>query len=103
MDIKELMALITKANENLESVKTKNDQLTTEINALNEKNISLKGDFDKLKEAGDSDASKKLANQIEEMQTEIDEKFRKLTRPCSNEIAKQSMIPQESHDNVLCL
>lgn len=98
MDLNELMALITKANENLDSVKAKNKQLTTDIKALNEKNIALKGDFDKLKEAGDSDAAKQLASQIEEMQTEIDEKFRKL-QPVSDVLSIEEK--QKLHEGVI--
>lgn len=94
----DLETLIKNATSNLEKMKADNEKLMNDINALNEKNTELKGEIDKLKEAGDQDGVKQLAAQIEEHMTEIDEKFRKLqsTNTVMTEEEKQKV-----HNEVL--
>lgn len=94
----DLETLIKNATSNLEKMKADNENLMTEIQTLNEKNTELKGEIDKLKEAGDDDGVKKLAAQIEEHMTEIDEKFRKL-QPVNNVMSEEEK--QKVHDAVL--
>lgn len=71
MDIKELQALITKATDNYEAQKKENESLQTQFKTLSEKHTDLLGQFDKLKEGGDSDAAAKMAKTIEELQDEM--------------------------------
>lgn len=94
----DLETLIKNATSNLEKMKADNEKLMNDINALNEKNTELKGEIDKLKEAGDQDGVKQLAAQIEEHMTEIDEKFRKL-QPTNAVMTEEEK--QKVHNEVL--
>lgn len=94
----DLETLIKNATSNLEKMKADNEKLMNDINALNEKNTELKGEIDKLKEAGDQDGVKQLAAQIEEHMTEIDEKFRKL-QPTNTVMTEEEK--QKVHNEVL--
>lgn len=94
----DLETLIKNATSNLEKMKAGNEKLMNDINALNEKNTELKGEIDKLKEAGDQDGVKQLAAQIEEHMTEIDEKFRKL-QPTNTVMTEEEK--QKVHSEVL--
>ncbi|UUW39203.1 major capsid protein [Vibrio phage Artemius] len=94
----DLETLIKNATSNLEKMKADNEKLMNDINALNEKNTELKGEIDKLKEAGDQDGVKQLAAQIEEHMTEIDEKFRKL-QPTNTVMTEEEK--QKVHSEVL--
>lgn len=71
MTLEELQALITKATENYMAQKAENEKLQVKFNDLDKKHTDLQGAFDKLKEAGDADGMKKLADQLEEIQSEM--------------------------------
>lgn len=94
----DLETLIKNATSNLEKMKADNEKLMEDIKSLNEKNTELKGEIDKLKEAGDDDGVKKLASQIEEHMTEIDEKFRQL-QPTNTAMTDEEK--QKMHSSVL--
>lgn len=94
----DLETLIKNATSNLEKMKADNEKLMTQINDLNEKNINLAAEVEKLKEAGDADGVKVLAAQIEEHMTEIDEKFRKL-QPVNAIMTNEEK--QKVHDEIL--
>ncbi len=66
-----LEALLEKATANYKAQEAENKQLQTQVKSLSEKHTDLLGQFDKLKEGGDSDAAAKMAKTIEELQDEM--------------------------------
>lgn len=83
MDFEELKALIQKATENFNAQKKVNDDLTLEFTALKQKYDELKGTFDKLKEGGDSDQHKKMAQQLEDLVNEMSDLRSKYKSPAA--------------------
>lgn len=94
MDIKELKELIEKANQNFEAQKAKNDALNTELKAAIDKFNALQAEVEKLKEGGDSDQMKKLAEQMEEALDSISDLEAKAKHPAaaiSDEMQKKAL------------
>jgi len=93
MDFEELKALIEKATANFEAQKKENEGLTAKIKAQEELFTNLKADFDKLKEGGDQDQAKKLAEQLDELTNEISDLRSKYKSPVTvvTEEQKQAM------------
>lgn len=81
MDFEELKALITKATENYMAQKTVNEQITLQFKTLEANYQNLQAKFDKLKEGGDADAQKKLADEIAELQSEMSDLRTKAKAP----------------------
>lgn len=76
----ELQALLQKATDNFVAIKAENDKLQAQFVELDKKYTGLNEAFDKLKEAGDSEGMKKLAEQLTEMQSEMSD-LRSKQRP----------------------
>lgn len=83
MDIKELQALITKATENFEAQKKENDTLTVSLKSMSTKYDELKGDIEKLREAGDADGVKKALESIGELSDEMSDLRSKYKNPAA--------------------
>lgn len=81
MDFEELKALIQKATANFEAQKKENEKVVADLNHMSVKYDNLKADFDKLKEVGDADGAKKLANTIDELQNEMSDLRTKMKAP----------------------
>jgi len=81
MTIEELQALIKKATDNYEVQKKANEKLEVKFKALDEKHTTLLGQFEKLQDGGDADATKKLAETIEELQNDISDVQTKMKKP----------------------
>lgn len=71
MSLEELATLIEKATEKFVDQKKENEKIAAEFKALDQKHADLQAKFDKLKEGGDADGMKKLAEQLEELQSEM--------------------------------
>lgn len=71
MTLDELKELVTKATENFMAQKAENEKLSGSFNTLSKKHDELQSMFDKLKEGGDSDGMKKLAETLDEIQSEM--------------------------------
>ena len=83
MDIKELQALIKTATDNFMAQKKENEALTVQFKAMETKYDELKGDFEKLRDAGDADAAKKVADTITELQNEMSDLRAKYKAPAA--------------------
>jgi HK97 family phage major capsid protein len=83
MDIKELQTLIATATENFMAQKKENDALTVQFKAMDTQYTELKGDFEKLREAGDSDAAKKVSETLVELQNEMSDLRSKYKTPAT--------------------
>lgn len=82
-EIIKLKDLLSAAVKKYDDQVADNQKVATELKSMNDKYTELKGEFDKLKEAGDSDAAQKLAKSIEDLQDEMDTKFAKIKQPIS--------------------
>lgn len=71
MTLEELKALIEKATEQFMAQKAENTALQTKFAALQANHEKLMGDFEKLREGGDKDGAAKMAETIEELQSEM--------------------------------
>lgn len=94
MDIKELQALITKATENFMTQKGENEKLTVKLKAMETKHDELKGEFEKLRDAGDVDGAKKIADTVTELVDEMSDLRSKHKNPAaaiSSEDQKKAM------------
>ena len=94
MDIKELQALITKATENFMAQKGENDKTNTALAKMTENYDKLKGDFEKLRDAGDADGAKKVADTVTELVDEMSDLRSKYKNPAaaiSSEDQKKAM------------
>lgn len=94
MTFEELQALITKATEKFEAQKAENSKLQVKLTELVENYDKLKGDFEKLRDAGDADGAKKVADSIEELQNEMSDLRAKHKNPAAaitDEAQKKAM------------
>lgn len=94
MDIKELQALITKATENFMAQKAENEKLTVKLATMETKYDELKGEFEKLRDAGDADGAKKVADTVTELVDEMSDLRAKYKNPAvaiSSEDQKKAM------------
>lgn len=71
MTLEELKALIEKATEQFMAQKAENTALQTKFTALQANHEKLMGDFEKLREGGDKDGAAKMAETIQELQSEM--------------------------------
>lgn len=93
-ELEKLQALITKATENYMNQKTDNEKLTVKLTAMDTKYDELKGQFEKLREAGDADGAKKVADTVTELVDEMSDLRAKYKTPAaaiSSEDQKQAM------------
>ncbi len=98
MGIEELKALIETATKNFMAQKEECSKLETQIKAQEAKFDELKGQFDKLKEGGDQDQAKKMAEQLEELVQEISDLRSKYKAPAAVVTEEQK---KALHDGVL--
>ena len=71
MTIEELKALIQAATDKFKAQQAENETLSKSFNELAKKHDDLQAKFDKLKEGGDADGMKKLAESLDEIQSEM--------------------------------
>ena len=71
MTIEELKALIQAATDKFKAQQAENETLSKSFNELAKKHDDLQAKFDKLREGGDADGMKKLAESLDEIQSEM--------------------------------
>lgn len=71
MTIEELKALIQAATDKFKAQQAENETLSKSFNELAKKHDELQAKFDKLREGGDADGMKKLAESLDEIQSEM--------------------------------
>lgn len=98
MTLEELKALIETATKNFMAQKEECSKLETQIKAQEAKFDELKGQFDKLKEGGDQDQAKKMAEQLEELVQEISDLRSKYKAPAAVVTEEQK---KALHDGIL--
>jgi HK97 family phage major capsid protein len=98
MTLEELKALIETATKNFMAQKEECSKLETQIKAQEVKFDELKGQFDKLKEGGDQDQAKKMAEQLEELVQEISDLRSKYKAPAAVVTEEQK---KALHDGIL--
>lgn len=98
MTLEELKALIEKATANFEAQKKENAELNVQIKAQQDKFDSLKSEFDKIKEAGDQDQAKKMAEDLAELTQEISDLRSKYKAPAAAVTEDQK---KALHDGIL--
>ncbi len=81
MDLEELKALIQKATENYMAQKAENEKLQIKFDTMSTQHAKLMGDFEKLREGGDSDSAQKMADTIAELQAEMSDLRSKAKNP----------------------
>ena len=96
MKFEELQALITKATEKFEAQKGENDKLQLKLKGLVDNYDTLKGDFEKLREAGDADGAKKIATAIDDLQNEMSDLRSKHKNPATAIDTKQEKMAVRS-------
>lgn len=83
MDFAELKELITKATANFEAQKQENTQILAKMTSLSEKFTELKGEFEKLREGGDMDTAKKMADQMDDVLNQLSDLRGKVKNPAA--------------------
>jgi HK97 family phage major capsid protein len=98
MTLEELKVLIETATKNFMAQKEECAKLETQIKTQEEKFDELKGQFDKIKEGGDQDQAKKMAEQLEELVQEISDLRSKYKAPAAIVTEEQK---KALHDGIL--
>ena len=81
--LEEIGQLVQKATENYENVIKQNQDILEKLSVQGEKFTNLKADFEKLKEGGDADGMKRLAEEMESCREEMDSLAAKMKSPVS--------------------
>lgn len=81
VEIIKLKDLLSSAVKKYDDQVQENQKVAVELKEMRDQYDNLKSEFDKLKEGGDTDAAKKLAKSIEELQDEMEAKFAKIKQP----------------------